>query len=62
MLSNTMSTMDFIALMIVYALIFTIYLYKEKVKEERKRIAQLEKENTKLKEAVTFYREHRKFK
>ncbi len=57
-----MSTMDFIALMIVYALIFTIYLYKEKVKEERKRIAQLEKENTKLKEAVTFYREHRKFK
>lgn len=58
---TTTSTMDFIALMIVYALIFTIYIYKEKVKEERKRIAQLEKENTKLREAVSYYRENGKF-
>ncbi|WP_270181067.1 hypothetical protein [Alkalihalobacillus sp. CinArs1] len=53
--SNALSMTDFIAYIIVLGLIFTIHIYKEKVKENRERIARLEEENSKLREAVSFY-------
>lgn len=58
MYSTGISTFDFIVYIVVMVLVFMIKIYRDRNKEQKKKIEKLESDNLKLKEAVEFYHEN----